>query len=143
MLDYDLLICALPMGWLILTGAKSGFRPWEKLVLVLVFLLPLFSRKLAQLYHLPIAPLILLALLAVIMSRLFSNAAGKSSAIVRDFCAPSASHSQMRVVGAANSDSFCRQPPQGGHSFSFSATTATSTICFAPAMIMWAIAVAS
>ena len=49
----------------------------------------------------------------------------------------------MRVDGEANSAIFCRQPPQGGQSGSFSAITAISTIFFAPPMIIAPIAVGS
>ncbi len=72
MLDYDLLICALPMGWLVMNGAKFGARPWEKLVVLIVFVLPLFSRKLAMLYHAPVAPLVLLALFLMVVRRVMA-----------------------------------------------------------------------
>ncbi len=73
LLDYDLLLTALPLGWLVLTGAKNGFRNWEKLLLLVAFLLPLVTRKLAQLAHLPIAPLIMLAVFAFIIRRIASE----------------------------------------------------------------------
>ena len=73
LLDYDLLIAALPMGWLVMSGARSGSRPWEKLIVLLVFILPLFSRKLAMLWHLPIAPIVVLALFACVLGRVWSE----------------------------------------------------------------------
>lgn len=72
LLDYDLLILALPLGWLVATGTQKGFRDWEKSALLAVFLLPLATRKLAQLAHLPIAPLVLLALLVFAVRRIAS-----------------------------------------------------------------------
>lgn len=72
LLDYDLLVTALPLGWLVLTGAKNGFRNWEKLLLLAAFLLPLVSRKLAVLLHLPIAPLALLIVFAFVVRRIMT-----------------------------------------------------------------------
>ena len=74
LLDYDLLITALPLGWLVLSGAKNGFRNWEKLLLLTVFLLPLASRKLAVLLHLPIAPLVLLLVFTYVVRRIMTVA---------------------------------------------------------------------
>lgn len=73
LLDYDLLVTALPLGWLVLTGAKDGFRNWEKLLLLLVFLFPLATRKLALVAHLPMAPLLLLIVFTFVIRRI-SNA---------------------------------------------------------------------
>jgi hypothetical protein len=72
LLDYDLLVTALPLGWLVLTGAQGGFRNWEKLLLLTAFLLPLATRKLAQLAHLPIAPLVLLVVFGFIIRRIMT-----------------------------------------------------------------------
>ena len=72
LLDYDLLVTALPLGWLVLTGAKDGFRNWEKLCLLLVFLFPLAARKLALVAHLPMAPLLLLIVFAFVIRRIRS-----------------------------------------------------------------------
>ena len=70
LLDYDLLITALPLGWLVLTGARNGFRNWEKLGLLAAFGLPLVSRQLAQQAHLPIAPLVLLVVFMFVVRRI-------------------------------------------------------------------------
>jgi hypothetical protein len=74
MLDYDLVILALPLGWLCVQGAQKGFRDWEKLLLLIVFFLPLVSRKLAQDIHTPIAPPVLLILFALTLNRLLRPA---------------------------------------------------------------------
>ncbi len=68
-LDYDLLIIALPLGWLVMSGAQKGFRDWEKLALLAAFFLPLLSRKLAQLAELPVAPLVLAVVFAFVVRR--------------------------------------------------------------------------
>ncbi|HEY1928244.1 MAG TPA: glycosyltransferase family 87 protein [Caulobacteraceae bacterium] len=69
LLDYDLVILALPLAWLATTGAREGFRPWEKLGLTAGFVLPLVARSLAHVAGLPIAPLVLLALFNFVLRR--------------------------------------------------------------------------
>ncbi|HWU50736.1 MAG TPA: glycosyltransferase family 87 protein [Asticcacaulis sp.] len=70
LLDYDLLLAALPLGWLIVQGAQTGFRPWEKLLLLGACLTPLLARSLAANLHLPIAPIMMLALFVLIVRRI-------------------------------------------------------------------------
>lgn len=67
-LDYDLMVLALPIAWLAAHGLRQGFLPWEKITLLAVWLLPLLSRTLAYL-HLPVAPLVIAALLLIILRR--------------------------------------------------------------------------
>jgi Glycosyltransferase family 87 len=69
MMDYDLVVLALPIAWLAIEGRRSGFLPWEKSLLVLAWLLPLFARALAGKAMIPIAPLVMMLLLAVIARR--------------------------------------------------------------------------
>jgi hypothetical protein len=68
LLDYDLVILALPLAWLASTGVHEGFRPWEKIALAAGFALPLFIRSLARL-DLPLAPLVLLTLFQLVLAR--------------------------------------------------------------------------
>jgi len=68
-MDYDLVILALPIAWLALEGRRTGFLPWEKSLLAFIWLLPLFARSLAGHAMIPIAPLAMLLLLADIASR--------------------------------------------------------------------------
>jgi hypothetical protein len=69
LLDYDLVILALPLAWLATTGAREGFRPWEKLGLMAGFAMPLIARSLAHAASLPIAPLVLLAIFQLVLDR--------------------------------------------------------------------------
>ena len=69
LLDYDLVILAAPLAWLLAEGVRTGFRDWEKTTLAAAFVLPAVSRTLATTAHLPLAPLVLAALLAVILRR--------------------------------------------------------------------------
>ena len=69
LLDYDLLLLAVPLAWVAAEGERGGYFPWEKLVLAAVFLLPLVVRPIATLAGLPIAPPLLIALLWVVARR--------------------------------------------------------------------------
>ena len=69
LLDYDLVWLALPLAWVIAAAQRTGFLPWERLVLLLAYSLPLVSREIATYLHVPIAPLIVAALLWVAVRR--------------------------------------------------------------------------
>jgi hypothetical protein len=75
LLDYDLVILAAPLAWMLREGVRTGFRDWEKTVLAAAFVLPAVSRTLATQIHLPLAPFVLAALFALILGR---GASGES-----------------------------------------------------------------
>ncbi len=89
LLDYDLMLLAVPLGWLAVTGLRDGFRPWEKTALLVNFVWPLFARAVAADLHVPLTPLLVLALYALVVRRvaqpsaLLSNAPGSNSSIVK------------------------------------------------------------
>ena len=70
LLDYDLTLLAAPLGWLAAAGMRDGFRPWEKATLLGLFVWPLFARAAAANLHLPLTPLLLLGLYAVVLRRI-------------------------------------------------------------------------
>jgi hypothetical protein len=74
MMDYDLVVLALPIAWLALEGRRSGFLPWEKSLLVFVWMLPLFARSLAGHALIPVAPLAMLLLLFDVARRAAAGA---------------------------------------------------------------------
>jgi hypothetical protein len=69
MLDYDLMLLALPLAWLAREQAKGGALPWEKTVMFAAFLLPLVSRLVAGRLGLPLGPPVLFALLVIVARR--------------------------------------------------------------------------
>jgi alpha-1,2-mannosyltransferase len=69
LLDYDLTLLAFPLIWLLRQGVEKGFRPWEKTLLLAAFLLPVLSRSLAMGLRLPVAPLVLGAVLWLVLRR--------------------------------------------------------------------------
>jgi alpha-1,2-mannosyltransferase len=69
-LDYDLLLLALPMTWLAGHGLRGGFRPWEKITIAALCVIPLTARMIAYGTDLALAPLAEIALLAVLVMRI-------------------------------------------------------------------------
>jgi alpha-1,2-mannosyltransferase len=68
-LDYDLTLLAFPLVWLLGEGSRSGFLPFEKALMALAFALPLVSRIVAGAVGLPLAPLSIIAVFALILRR--------------------------------------------------------------------------
>ncbi|MCT2400781.1 glycosyltransferase family 87 protein [Novosphingobium mangrovi (ex Huang et al. 2023)] len=73
-LDYDLVLIAFPLLYLAGEGLRTGFRDWEKLGLLLAFVVPVFARPLALKASIPVTPLVLLLLFALIVSRSAADA---------------------------------------------------------------------
>jgi hypothetical protein len=69
LLDYDLVILAAPLAWMLREGAAKGFLSWEKLILLAAFALPAISRTVAAEAGLPLAPFVLAALFVAILRR--------------------------------------------------------------------------
>ena len=69
LLDYDLVILAVPLAWMLREGARTRFLDWEKTVLAAAFVLPAVSRMLAMEARLPLAPLVMGALLWLVVKR--------------------------------------------------------------------------
>lgn len=69
LLDYDLVILAAPLAWMLREGVRSGFLSWEKTILLAAFVLPAVSRTLATEARLPLAPLVMAALFVAVLRR--------------------------------------------------------------------------
>jgi hypothetical protein len=83
MLDYDLLLSAPPLAWLLAQSRCDGFRAWDKPVMLAAFVLPMVTRLLAVNLGLAVAPVVLVALLAIVLRRgwaLVSSSAPRSAA---------------------------------------------------------------
>lgn len=68
-LDYDLVLLALPIAWIALEGRAHGFLPWEKTVLFALWMLPLVSRGLGEALHIPLGPAVLILGLVMALTR--------------------------------------------------------------------------
>jgi hypothetical protein len=73
LLDYDLTVAIVPIAFLFCRGNAVGYRPWEKAILALAFILPLAGRTIAMTAGVSIAPPILIALLIVLARRAFAE----------------------------------------------------------------------
>jgi len=69
LLQYDLVLLALPVAWLAMEGFEKGFLPYEKAVLVISWLLPRISLPMALMARIPLAPIVIIVLLAAILRR--------------------------------------------------------------------------
>lgn len=56
--DYDLAIVAVGAAFLYAEAVESGFRPWERTALALIWAQPMFAREAAQWLSLPTGPMI-------------------------------------------------------------------------------------
>lgn len=68
-LDYDMVLLAFPLLWLMGEGLRTGFVSYEKLAIMLAFAVPAFARPLALNTGIPIAPLALGLLFLVTVRR--------------------------------------------------------------------------
>jgi hypothetical protein len=74
-LDYDLLVLALSIAFLAAHGLQSGFGPWEKTALALMWFMPLIARPLAQHTLIPLGVLTMLLVFALILRRAMADLA--------------------------------------------------------------------
>lgn len=73
LLDYDLVLLALPLAWLFAEARQTGFLPYEKVTMFVAYILPLFSRMIAKEAGLPLAPLVIAALFVVVVRRVATD----------------------------------------------------------------------
>ena len=67
--DYDFIVLGMALAFLAAEGIESGFRPWEKTILALVWIAPLAARELAKLTLLPVGLCALAAIFVLIVLR--------------------------------------------------------------------------
>jgi len=71
-LVYDQLLLLVAIGWLLRDAHQTGFLPWERLLLVAVWPLSLLTWITGSSWHIPLAPLTHLAVLALGLRRLYA-----------------------------------------------------------------------
>ncbi|MDR3511476.1 MAG: glycosyltransferase family 87 protein [Caulobacteraceae bacterium] len=69
LLDYDLILLAIPLAWLTAQGLRTGFRSYEKTILAAGFILPAISRPLAMGAGVPLGPLVIAAVFWLVLRR--------------------------------------------------------------------------
>jgi len=73
-LIYDLALAGIAVAWIVRARGGADLPIWEKAALTMSFLLLLDPRDLAEVSHVPIAPLVMV-LLVVVAIRIFGNEA--------------------------------------------------------------------
>lgn len=68
--QYDLVLLIVPTCWLAIEGMRTGFRPWEKLMLVVFYWTPLVARAVSPQLRFNATPLLLLVFLCFAVQRL-------------------------------------------------------------------------
>ena len=74
-LIYDLALAGIAVAWIVRARGGDELPIWEKAAMTMSFLLLLDPRDLAEISHVPIAPLVALVLLVVVAIRIFGNEA--------------------------------------------------------------------
>ena len=68
-LDYDMVLLGPAVAFLAAYGLEKGFAPFEKTLLAVVWVTPLLARVVAKLSHIPVGPMVMLALFACTILR--------------------------------------------------------------------------
>jgi alpha-1,2-mannosyltransferase len=68
---YDKMTALVAIGWLIREARDTGFLPWEKLVLAAVYPLSLLTWMVGAALHLPLGPVVLMAMLLLCLRRVW------------------------------------------------------------------------
>ena len=74
-LIYDLMLAAVAVVWLLSARNGDELRVWEKVALAGSFLLLLDPRDFAEVSHVPVAPLVAVALIVAVATRVFCSEA--------------------------------------------------------------------
>jgi hypothetical protein len=72
-LDYDLMLLAPAIAFLIARGAVEGFAPWEKTALAALWIVPLIARSVAEATLIPLAVPAMLATLTLVTRQAFAD----------------------------------------------------------------------
>jgi alpha-1,2-mannosyltransferase len=69
LLDYDLMLLAIPLAWITRATRNSTWLPWEKSTMFAAYILPFVSRTIAGYLGIPIGPLVIFAMLLIVARR--------------------------------------------------------------------------
>ena len=69
LLDYDLVLLAIPLAWLFDQALQTGFRPYEKSIMASAFVLPIVSRGLANATGIAIGPVVIALVFLLVLRR--------------------------------------------------------------------------
>jgi alpha-1,2-mannosyltransferase len=69
LLDYDLVLLAIPLAWIARQSLVEGFLAWEKTILGAAFILPALSRSIGAYTGMPLGPLTVCAVFLLVLRR--------------------------------------------------------------------------
>ncbi|MGA8611911.1 MAG: glycosyltransferase family 87 protein [Xanthobacteraceae bacterium] len=69
LLDYDLMLLAIPLAWIAREARKSEWLPWEKSTMFAAYITPLLSRTIAGHFGIPVGPPVIFAMLLIVARR--------------------------------------------------------------------------
>jgi hypothetical protein len=75
-LDYDLMVLAPAIGFLVADGLARGFSPWEKSLLAALWIVPLIARSVAEAVLIPLAVPVVFAALALTLRQAMPSVGG-------------------------------------------------------------------
>jgi hypothetical protein len=87
-LIYDNLLILVAIGWLLREARQTGFRPWEKLVLLSIYPLALLTWTVGHAFELPIGPITTCAVLVLCLRRAWPNRSAPAASAPADYPAP-------------------------------------------------------
>jgi alpha-1,2-mannosyltransferase len=87
-LIYDNLLILVAIGWLLREARQTGFRPWEKLVLLSIYPLALLTWTVGHTFELPIGPITTCAVLVLCLRRAWPNRPAPAASAPADYPAP-------------------------------------------------------
>ena len=68
-LDYDMMLLAPAIAFVVADGCARGFGPWEKTALAVLWLAPLVARSIAQVTYVPLGVWAMLAVFMLVLRR--------------------------------------------------------------------------
>jgi alpha-1,2-mannosyltransferase len=68
-LDYDMMVLGPAVAFLAMRGIEKGFAPYDKVLLVLIWVMPIIARKIAELTMVPIGFMTLALLLIICITK--------------------------------------------------------------------------
>lgn len=68
-MDYDLVVLAVPIALLARRGEETGYRPYEKGLIALMWIMPLLARRTIGIYTGTLTPFLIMGLMAVCLAR--------------------------------------------------------------------------
>jgi hypothetical protein len=83
-LDYDLMLLAPAIAYLVTDGMTRGFAPWEKTILAVLWIVPLVARSVPQATVIPLAvPMMFLAVALLLRRAMNESGAHQASGVLR------------------------------------------------------------